>query len=745
VKDHAGSSARLAGLFVALMLIVGPQAVQAAQGGVPGRPGAEVTQARHHDKSRPLREIAPARAKDEREAEKRVKELPLFMGGMFDPVVQVSKGAAQAPTLGAGFEGVGQGFSGPSGPFTVNSAPPDTNGAVGPNHFVQVVNQSFAIFNKSGTPVYGPVPTNTVFSGFGGGCQVHDDGDATVEYDRLANRWIISQFSVTSPNTYHYLQCVAVSTGPDPTGSYYRYAFDYGTTAFPDYPKLGVWPDAYYTTFNIFNNGITFAGPKVCAYDRTRMQAGLSATQQCFQLSTAYGGLLPSDLDGPTSPPAGAPNYVMDFGTNQLEMWKFHVDWTDPASSTFSGAPTAIPVAAFTAACNGSGGVCIPQPSTSQQLDSLGDRLMYRLAYRNFGDHQSLVVNQSVTAGTTTGVRWYELRNPGAASPTVYQQSTYAPDATHRWMGSAAMDKAGGIGLGFSASSSTVRPSLRFTGRVATDPLGTMGQGEGTLITGAGSQLSNLSRWGDYSSLGVDPVDDCTFWFTSEYLASSGTFNWHTRVGTFQLPGCAAPATPDFAISATPASQTVAPGSGTSYTTNVTPTGGFSGSVGLTVSGLPAGASGSFSPATVSGGGTSSLAITTTSSAAPGSYPLTITGTSGSTVHTAQVTLVIANPAPAPDFTLAVTPATVTVSRTQRATYSITVARNASLTGGVSLSASGLPSRSSASFSQNPATTTSTMTVTTNKNTPTGTSTLRISGTGGGATHTQTVTLTVTR
>jgi hypothetical protein len=742
VKDHAGSPIRFAGLLVALMLLVAPQAVQAAQGGIPGRPGAEVTPATHHDKSPPLRDITPAAPKHEREAEKRVKELPLFMGGMFDPVVQVSKGAAQAPTLGAGFEGVGQGFTGPNGTFSVNSAPPDTNGAVGPNHFVQIVNQSFAVFDKSGTPVYGPVPTNTVFSGFGGGCQVNDDGDATVEYDRLADRWVISQFSVTNARTYGYLQCVAVSTTPDPTGAYYRYSFSYGTTAFPDYPKLAVWPDAYYTTFNIFNNGSTFAGPKVCAYDRTKMQSGAQATQQCFQLSTAYGGLLPSDLDGPTAPPAGSPNYVMDFGTNQLELWKFHVDWTNAGNSSFSGTPTAIPVAGFTAACNGSGGVCIPQPSTSQQLDSLGDRLMYRLAYRNFGTHESLVVNQSVTVGSTTGVRWYELRNPGAAAPTVYQQSTYAPDATSRWMGSAAMDGAGGIGLAFSASSSTVRPSLRYTGRVATDPLGTMGQGEGTLIAGAGSQLSNLSRWGDYSSIGIDPIDDCTFWFTSEYLASSGTFNWHTRIGTFQLPGCASTATPDYALSTTSSSQTVAAGSDASYGVNVTPTGGFSGNVALSVAGLPPGASGSFNPATVSGGGPSTLTVAT-SGVAAGSYPLTITGTSGSTTRSTQVTLVVTSPAPAADFTLAVTPSTQTVSRGFSTDYTVTVTPINGFTSSVSLSASGLPRRASASFSANPTTTGSTMTVKTNKNTSTGTSTLTITATGGGKTHSQTVALTV--
>ena len=744
MKDHAGSSARLAGLLVALMLIVVPSAASAAQGGVPGQPGAQVTPAVHHDRSRPLRDIPPAPAKGEREAEKRVKELPLFMGSMFDPVVQVSKGAAAAPTLGQGFEGVGQGFTGPSGTFSVNSAPPDTNGAVGPNNFVQIVNESFAIFDKTGKAVYGPVPTNTVFAGFGGGCQVNDDGDATVEYDRLANRWVISQFSVTSPSTYHYLQCVAVSTGPDPTGSYYRYAFDYGTTQFPDYPKLGVWPDGYYTTFNIFNNGSTFAGPKVCAYDRARMQAGLLATQQCFQLSTAYGGLLPSDLDGPTAPPAGAPNYVMDFGTNQLELWKFHVDWNTPANSTFSGSPTVIPVAGFTIACNGSGGVCIPQPGTTQQLDSLGDRLMYRLAYRNFGDHESLVVNQSVTAGTTTGVRWYELRAPGAATPTVYQQGTYAPDSTNRWMGSVAMDHVGDIGLGFSASSSSVAPSLRYTGHVTSDPLGTMGQGEGTLIAGGGSQSGNrLSRWGDYSSIGVDPVDDCTFWFTSEYLASTGSFNWHTRIGTFQLPGCAAPATPDYAVTATPATVTVAPGGNASFATNVTPTGGFSGSVDLSVSGLPTNATGSFTPATVSAGGTSTLEISTPSSVAPGSYPLTITGTSGSMVHTTQVTLVVSNPAPAADFTLAVSPSSVSINRGQRANYTVTLTPSGGFTGGVSLSASGLPSRTSASFSPNPATSTSTMTVTTNKRSPTGTYTVTVTGTGSGVTHRATVTLIV--
>src|SRR5713226_8394634 len=241
--------------------------------------------------------------------------------------------------------------------------------------------------------------------------------------------------------------------------------------------------------------------------------------------------------------------------------------FTTPANSTFTG-PTTIPVASFSAACGG--GACIPQPGTNQLLDSLGDRLMYRLAYRNFGDHESLVVNHSVSAGSSVGVRWYELRSPGT-TPTVFQQSTYAPDANFRWMGSIAMDKAQNIAVGYSVSSSSTFPSIAFTGRLSTDPLSTL-QSETMIIAGAGSQLPNLNRWGDYTSLSVDPVDDCTFWYTKEYLTGSGTFNWSTRLAKFIFPSCGAP---DFTISATPASRIVTVGGSTSYTATVTSLGGF--------------------------------------------------------------------------------------------------------------------------------------------------------------------------
>lgn len=485
------------------------------------------------------------------------------------PTIQAATPSMAAPTSGLGFDGVGNGFTGPSGTFSVGAAPPDTNGDVGPNHYVQTVNTNFAVFNKSGTALYGPVPINTLWSGFGGGCQTNNDGDPLVVYDPIADRWVISQFSVS---TTPYLQCIAVSQTSDPTGAYYRYSFSYGT-GFNDYPKMGVWPDGYYFTYNIFTNGQTFAGAKVCAMDRVRMLSGAAATQQCFDTSTSYGGLLPADLDGATQPPSGEPNFILGLGTTPttLALWKFHVDWTTPANSTFTG-PTTLTVASYAEACNG--GTCIPQAGTTQQLDSLADRMMYRLQYRNFtgtGAHESLVTNHSVTAGSSTGVRWYEIRNPNG-TPTVYQQGTFAPDSNYRWMGSAAMDGSGGIGLAYSVSSSSAHPSLQYTGRNAGDALGTMTAGEGVLIAGGGSQLTNLSRWGDYSNISVDPVDDCTFWFTSEYIPANGTFNWRTRIGTFKLSGCGAPPPPPDTTPPTTSITAPANGATVSGTTTVTAT-----------------------------------------------------------------------------------------------------------------------------------------------------------------------------
>ena len=314
-------------------------------------PQVEVRQPIHYDVSPPLRDIqSPARSKVRRE-EKRLRLTPSQLASsQEDPALQGTVGPLVGTTAGLNFAGVGNGDYG----FAPNAAPPDTNASVGATQVVQWVNESFAVFDKSTGAIAAGFPKagNTVWAGFGGGCEVNNDGDPIVQYDKANNRWILTQFSVT---TTPYLQCVAVSTTSDATGTYNRYSFNYGTQ-FPDYPKVGVWPDAYYISFNIFNNGTTFAGSKACAYDGAAMRNGAAATQVCFQLSTSFGGLLPSDLDGATAPPAGSPNFFLNFGTNSLNLWKFHVDFTTPANSTFAG-PTSIPVAAFNVPCSG-GGAC---------------------------------------------------------------------------------------------------------------------------------------------------------------------------------------------------------------------------------------------------------------------------------------------------------------------------------------------------------------------------------------------------
>lgn len=489
-----------------------------------------VRRAVHQDVSRPLRDLikqAPPAPVGKREAEPaRRIPLPPGLAALAEDPVRQQTVTPGTPAVASSFDGLGQGQYG----FTVQYAPPDTNGTVGATQYVQWVNVNFAIFDKTTHAlVAGPTAGNTLWAGFGGGCQNNNDGDPIVLYDKAAQRWVFSQFSVSSTP---YLQCIAVSTTSDATGTYHRYSFQYNN--FDDYPKMGVWSDAYYETFNMFN-GNSFVGADACAYDRAAMLAGTAATQICFQQPSSVGGLLPSDLDGSTAPPAGSPNYMLYFGTNELNLFKFHVDFTTPTNSTFTG-PTAISVAAFTPLCGG--GTCVLQPGANNKLDSLADRLMYRLAYRNFGTHESLVVNHSVAVnGGGGGVRWYEIQNP-SGTPAVAQQGTFAPDSSYRWMGSIAMDQAGDIALGYSVSnSSSIYPSVAYTGRVPTDPAGTM-EAEVNVVSGSGSQTGGLNRWGDYSAMQIDPVDDCTFWYTQEYMKTTGSFNWNTRIVNFKFPGC---------------------------------------------------------------------------------------------------------------------------------------------------------------------------------------------------------------
>jgi hypothetical protein len=616
-------------------------------------------------------------------------------------------------------------------------APPDTNGAAGPTQFVQWVNVEYAVYNKTtGNRVFGPAPGNSFWTGFGGPCETSNDGDSIAQFDKAAGRWVMAQPVFSSPFTY----CVAVSTTSDATGSYHRYAFSIPNNYFPDYPKLGVWSDAYYVSFNAFNSsGTAFIGALACALDRNAMLAGTGAVAICFQNGSSVDSLLPSDLDGSTPPPAGSPDYFVHFVSNALGLYRFHVDFTTPSNSTFTG-PTTIAVNPFSEACGG--GACIPQAGTSRQLDSLGDRLMYRLAYRNFGDHESLVVNHSVTAATSVGVRWYELRQTpvGTGGFSVYQQGTFAPDSSYRWMGSIAMDEAGDIALGYSVSSSSMHPSIAYTVHVpGTDALGTM-QAETIIVNGTGSQTGGLNRWGDYSSMSIDPVDDCTFWYTTEYLRANGSFNWSTQIASFALPNCTGVVKPDFGLSATPGSQTVLQGGSASYTVSASSLSGFTGSVSLSASGGPSGVSIGFTPTSVTAGsGSSTMRVTVPSTATPGNSTVTITGTSGSLVHTATVTLAVQG------FSISASPSSQTVVQGGSTTYTASVSSLNGFTGLVSLGASGQPSGVSVSFSPTsvPGSGSSTMTVTVGSTTIPGAYTLTISGTSGSLSHSTTVTLVV--
>ena len=438
------------------------------------------------------------------------------------------------------------------------SAPSDVNGAVGATQYVQWVNSNagLSIFNKAtGAVQLGPISGNTPWAGFVGSpgadaCRTSGQGDILAQYDKLAGRWVLSQFAWLNANTNTgpYYQCVAVSTTNDATGTYNRYAFTSlnaaGANVFNDYGKVGVWPDAYYFTYVLFTPLATgnYLGPQVCGYDRAAMLAGLVATAKCKEFGTAFGPLLSSDVDGTTPPPAGSPNFLMGFdfnfaaAGNLLQMWKYSF------TTNVLSARTDIPVTPFTIGCPSSfGGACVHQPTISTRLDSLADRPMYRLPYRNYGSREVLVLNHSVqqpgaAANGPLGVRWYELRNPNAAV-SVYQQGTYAPDTGSRWMGSVAMDKKGNMALGYSVSSDAVFPGVRYSGRLRSEPSGFL-ETEASIIAGTGSQTGTGNRWGDYSSMSIDPTDDCTFWYTQQYIASTGGFNWKTRIASFKFKNC---------------------------------------------------------------------------------------------------------------------------------------------------------------------------------------------------------------
>jgi hypothetical protein len=462
---------------------------------------------------------------------------------------------ASAPSPGGvSFEGVGTGIPG----FVPNSNPPDTNGRVGATQYVQWNNTSFAVWDKNGTRLYGPVAGNTLFQSLGGACATHNDGDPVVAYDILSGRWILSQFVIgASPDFSH--QCVAVSATGDALGSYYLYDFVTDSTNFVDYPKIGVWPDGYYMSGHVFNTaGTSYLAGRIFVFERDKMLQGLPARQLQADLKKYNGraqyGFLPSDLDSLTAPPAGEAAFVIGpdpVSNRNLDSARVAVTWG--ATPTITLTETRIAATWSVPPCVGSPSNsdfnCVPEPSpatSADYLDNLSFHLMYRLPYRNFGGspvQESLVGNISVKGSASQpghgAIRWYEFRNAGSSTttPTVFQAGTFDPDSAYRWMGSIAMDKDHNIALGYSKSSPSIRPGIYVNGRLSTDPPNTLGA-EATMVAGAGVQIAGGNRWGDYSAMTLDPVDQCTFFYTNEYLPTDGSFNWATKVSSYKFQAC---------------------------------------------------------------------------------------------------------------------------------------------------------------------------------------------------------------
>ena len=521
--------------------------------------GPQVRPAIAHDTSPPLRELAaltdrsaPVRPAAENEASD--LEGSRVFAGAARPATAPARPAGDRATLTSNpfsllrnFDGITTAGLAAAGLGIANFAA-DASGAVGPNHYMQSVNFAYAIYDKTGTLLLGPTSTAAFWNGFaaapcGGGWS-----DVVVLYDRVADRWFVSRFAQDGSTNYWY-QCFAISTGPDPTGTYYRYAWLISQTEFNDYPKFGIWPDAYYMTAQR-NKIFPGLGLFVAAFERDKMLAGQPAQMVLFTLNNNgnRAGMLPADWDGQTAPPAGSPNYLVRPrssalgwpGADALEVWQFDVDWGNPVASTLAVSDTLNPTP-YQPACLFDQN-CIPQPNPATKLDPLASGyLMYRLAYRNIGGHETLLLNHTVDTGDLApevhaAVRWYELRRSGGPW-SIYQEGDYAPDSDHRWIGSIAMDRSGDIALGYNVSSSTRAPSIAYAGQVPGDPLGTLSQ-ESTLKAGGGSQTGYIF-WSDYSQLTLDPTDDCTFWYVNSYQPSdSVNQNWNTRIGAFRSPSC---------------------------------------------------------------------------------------------------------------------------------------------------------------------------------------------------------------
>ncbi len=543
------------------------------------------SQAAAFDTSKPLRELAnstasaaTAKAADASIKEVRPERAAPSIAESSSVAALSGDGAVQsavAPTtIGAplaNFEGLSNQDNFNVFGFRVN--PPDANGEVGPNHYVEMINLVFAVYSKTGSLLLGPVDTGTLWAGFPINDCTDPSGDPVVIYDQFADRWILTQFTTRDPS---FFNCVAISTTGDPTGSYFRYAFSTGFN-FPDYPKYGVWRDSYLITTREFGPTEDIYGIGIYGLERNKMIEGdpnaravsVLLEDSVVPINLIGDGLLPPDIDGTTKPKNDVPAPIIGTQDNggpygatfdALNIWEFDVKWNSTPTASIN-LKAQLPVAGFDSIfpCGVVPGSpppnapnardCLPQPGItngSQFLDILSyrQRPTWRLAYRNAGSFETMVTNQSVEAAPGLGgTRWYEIRRTNGAY-TVHQQGTYAPnDGIHRWMGSIAMDKKGNAALGYSVVNGTdVFPGIRYTGRLAGDPLGQMTLGEGVIVNGTGVQTTVNSRWGDYTAMTVDPVDDCTFWYVNEYYTAAGQASspagWQTRIASFRLPNC---------------------------------------------------------------------------------------------------------------------------------------------------------------------------------------------------------------
>ena len=457
------------------------------------------------------------------------------------------------PSVGLNFQGIS---GDPGSPASINCpvksgvqlAPPDTNAAIGDTQIVQWVNICYSVFDKTtGALIAGPFPGNQFWAGFGGACQLNNNGDPVIQWDKANHVWVASQ------NTFGpYMTCIAVSKTADATGAYNRFAFT--QPGFPDYPKWGLTSAAYYQTQNDFGpGGNAYVGVNVCAYDAAALRAGNKRAKQVCILDNSGGTLfddsmLPADSDA--DPPSSGPGPEVLVGSidnanpgNNVYYYVLNVSFKGKGKATLTGTNGSLPIAvpSYSLACGGFG-ACIPQPSAgSELLDSLGDRLMYRLGLFDDGTNQHFLVTHSVndTAGAV-GARWYEFTAPTGSTTLSLAQSGQTPaDGHYRWMGSAARDKFGDIALGYSRSSAAAGdfPSIYVSGQTAGEPAGTTDP-EVLIKQGSGSQFSTASRWGDYSSMSLDGADHCTFLYTTEYYPFDGSFQWYTWVSVVKFPSC---------------------------------------------------------------------------------------------------------------------------------------------------------------------------------------------------------------